>query len=205
MIRLRAMAAWCLAALVGLSPAAARAQPAPADQAGPDSRLWITAGGGATTLLGDCSECEEPRKYFHSGSVLTNIGVSLNRRTDLGAELMWVPATTALGDRIHVTFVLAVVQFRPWHTRGFFLKGGAGMAFVRNWVATIDAEAAAFLTKAFGLGLGAGWEWRPHERIGLQLFGAHHVAALGDLSTSTQPIENVMGNYWSAGAAVVIR
>jgi len=37
------------------------------------------------------------------------------------------------------------------------------------------------------------------------LDAAQHVAALGDLTTSTGPVENVMGNFWSIRGAFVIR
>ena len=30
-------------------------------------------------------------------------------------------------------------------------------------------------------------------------------AALGDFQTSSGPVENVVGNFWSIGAAVIIR
>jgi hypothetical protein len=39
----------------------------------------------------------------------------------------------------------------------------------------------------------------------VQVFGAQHVAALGDLQSGTTTIENVIGNFWSVGAAIVIR
>jgi hypothetical protein len=68
--------------------------------------------------------------------------------------VLWVPATLTTGDEIRVTFLMAAVQFRPWQTRGFFLRGVAGMAFLKNW---LDA------------------------------------------------FENVMGSFWSLGAALVFR
>jgi hypothetical protein len=42
-------------------------------------------------------------------------------------------------------------------------------------------------------------------RFGAQVFGSQHVVALGDLETNTGTAENVMGNFWSFGAAIVIR
>ena len=55
------------------------------------------------------------------------------------AELFWMPVDSA-GGRIRTTHLDAVAQFRPWASQGFFLKGGAGMAFVRNWVDAIGRE-----------------------------------------------------------------
>jgi hypothetical protein len=40
----------------------------------------------------------------------------------------------------------------------------------------------------------------------VQAFGSQHVAALGDLTTSEETtVENVVGNFWMVGAAIVIR
>ena len=150
---------------------------------------------------GDC----EDASYGHTGSLIGAVGVSLNRRTDFGAEVLWIPTSLSTGDDVRVTFLMASVQFRPWHTRGFFLRAGSGMAFVRNWLGTIEENAPSLRSKAFGLGLTAGWEWRVSNRLGVQAFGAQHVAALGDLETSARAAESVMGNFWSVGAAVVIR
>ena len=37
------------------------------------------------------------------------------------------------------------------------------------------------------------------------MLGAQHVAALGDFQTAGGTVENVVGNFWSVGAAIVIR
>jgi hypothetical protein len=96
-----------------------------------------------------------------------------------------------------------VAQFRPWASKGFFVKGGAGMAFVRNWVDVIGPE--SFNQKALSVMIGTGWVFRPHARVGLEVFAAQHAAALGDLQTSSGQIPDVMGNFWSLGGGIVIR
>jgi hypothetical protein len=196
----RTVASFAWIVMVWLTPAPSAAQ-APA---GPASRTWIIAGGGSTTLLGDCTDCAADT-YIHSGSLIAGAGVSLNSRTDVGAEVLWVPTTLTTGDHVRATFLMASVQFRPWQSKGFFLRAGSGMAFLRNWVNTFEETSPPVRSKAFALGLGAGWEWRMRGRMGLQVFGAQHVAALGDLETSAGTTENVMGNFWSVGGAVVIR
>jgi hypothetical protein len=165
---------------------------------------WIVVGGSTTSLLGDCTDCPADT-YLHSGGLLAIVGGSLNARSDIGAEVMWVPATSAAGDPIRTTYVMGVYQGRPWRSSGFFLRVSSGMAFVRNWVVTEEAGQSVFTSKAFALALGAGWEWRMARRFGFQVFGAQHVAALGDLTTSTTTVENVVGNFWSVGGAIVIR
>jgi hypothetical protein len=194
--------ATCIATLfcLTLAPAVASAQD-------PPSRLWFVGGATSTTILASCEQCpEDPATYRHTGSVLVNAGGSINPRTDLGAELLLVASTATGTDQIRVAFLMGSVQFRPWQSKGFFVKGGAGMAFVRNWILTTpDREDSGIRSKAFGLGLASGWEWRVSRHVGAQALGALHVAALGDLELAQGTVDNVMGNFWSVGAAIVVR
>lgn len=169
---------------------------------GSESKLWIVAGGGSTTVRGDCQTCEEDFPYRHGGSVLGNIGYHVNPRMDVGAEILWAPVDTD-GGQIRATHFDAVAQFTPWSGHGFFLKGGAGMAFVRNWVDTLGPD--AINSKALSVVIGGGWAFRKNERLGFQLFATQHALALGDLQTAHSEVGDVMGNYWSIGAAIVIR
>ena len=187
----------CLApAVVG----AQETQPVPTEsKRGP----WVVFGGASTTMLGDCEDCAGDM-YMHSGGAFGQAGIALNRRADLGGEVFWSYATIPSGDHVRAVFLMTTVQFRPWQGRGFFVKGGAGMAFVRNWLNVLE-EAPPTRSKALAIEVGAGWEWRATSHFGLQVFGGHHVAALGDLETSVRTLENVVGNVWSIGAAIVIR
>jgi hypothetical protein len=203
----RSLAVVSLALVCAAVPARAAAQGAPAPaQPDPDTGKPFFVGGFlSTSLLGDCTDCEGAQ-YRSTGSFLAGVGWALNARADLGVEILRVfsqsPTAT---DRVRVTFLLGSVQFRPWRTRGFFLKGGAGMAFVHNWILSLEGEDPSFRSRAFALDLAAGWEWRLSRHFAVQALGAHHVAAVGDLETSERTMENVMGNFWSVGGAVVIR
>jgi hypothetical protein len=174
----------------------------PADATAQSSNLWLTAGTGFTALRGDCQTCEEEFPYRRAASVLANGGRRVHSQTDVGAEVFWMRAESAAGE-VRTTHIDAVAQFRPWASKGFFVKGGAGMAFVRNWVDAIGP--VPINQKALSVVIGTGWAFRTRERFGLQVFGAQHVAALGDLQTSGETVENVVGNFWSLGAAIVIR
>jgi hypothetical protein len=100
---------------------------------------------------------------------------------------------------------MGTFEFQPWVSKGFFFKASTGVALVRNWVVNADTE-DVFTSKAFALGLAAGWEFPLSRRLAAQAFGTSHVAALGDLTTSNATtVENVMGNFWMVGAAIVIR
>lgn len=206
--RLRAALA-CVMLLGWLAPRVAVAQSATDTEAAPTrdgqgqaSNLWLTAGSTFATLRGDCQTCEEASPYRQAGSILANVGYRVNDRMDVGAELFWMPLNTVEG-RIRTTHLDAVAQFRPWAAQGFFLKGGAGMAFVRNWVDAIGPT--PINSKALSVVIGAGWAFRPAERLGLQVFGSQHVAALGDLQTAEESVPDVVGNFWSVGVAIVIR
>jgi hypothetical protein len=189
-------------ALVVLSADLAAAQGSPSSSSG-SGWPWIVAGGSATSVLGDCTDCPADI-YLHTGGVFGIVGKSLTPRTLAGVEVFWVPATAATGDPIRSTYVMGTLQFHPWTSSGFFVRTSAGMAFVRNWIASTEID-ESFTSKAFALEIGGGWEWRVAPRLGTQIFGAQHVATLGDLQGSAGTVENVVGNFWSVGAAIVIR
>jgi hypothetical protein len=189
--------------LCGLSVEASAQQPTDPSASQPTSGGYFTAGGASTTLLGDCSDCEA-NNYLHSGSLMAGGGMALNRRADLGGEYLFVPATLTTGDQLRISFLMAVVQVRPWQSKGFFLKAGAGMAFMKNFLKTVQVDTPV-RSKAFALGIGTGWEWRTRSRVGAQVFATLNAAALGDLETSDRTIQNVMGNFWSVGGAIVVR
>jgi len=201
--------------LAWLLPAGARAQsaaPQPAAPAAPPeiSKVWLVVGGAFATLRSDCEAPPSPLSpitcgaspYRHSASLLVDIGYRVSDRMDVGAEIFWMPQNNPTG-RIRVTHFDAVAQFRPWRSKGFFLKGGAGMARLRNWVDAIGPE--SINQKALSVMIGGGWAFRPNERLGLQLFAEQHAGAIGDVQTADGLVQNVMGNFWSIGAAVVIR
>jgi hypothetical protein len=206
------IAAALVAALCAI-PALAEAQTAPAatpadvaDAGG--RRPWVVVGATLTTMRGDCQEdcvAHGTGSYLHTGSFLAEAGMRINRRMDAGAEVSWVPATSNAGAEIRSTFILAVAEYKPWTSNGFFLKAGMGMAFVRNFVFDAGGTRPPITSKALGLTYGAGWTFRQTSRLGMQLFGAQHVAALGDFQTGGVTAENVIGNFWSVGAAIVIR
>jgi opacity protein-like surface antigen len=197
-----------LAAIL-LAPASAGAQtvpPAPSSQAATGatapSNLWFVVGGSWTTLRGDCQTCEEDFPYRHAASGFGDIGYRVTDRMDVGAEIFIVAPNTADG-RIRTVHLNAVTQFRPWSSHGFFLKGGAGMAFVKNWV---DASGPDPInSKALSVVVGAGWAFNPASRVGLELLATQHAAALGDLQTAEGQISDVLGNFWTLGVGIVFR
>ena len=143
---------------------------------------------------------EAQKRY--SWGLVGDIGVRINNKTDAGLEVAWIPSETRGGTPFRATFLLGIVQFRPWESQGFFVKGGMGMAFTRNF---LIEEEDPITQKALAVDIGGGWAFRPDKRVGFQLHATLHVAALGDFATGEEVVENVMGNFWSLGGAVVIR
>ena len=99
-----------------------------------------------------------------------DVGARGNAQLDAAVEVTWAPSHLRTGDDVRVTYLMGVGQYRPLKNHGFFVKGGMGVAFVRNWVfdATNDVT-PAFTTNAMALTYGAGWEVRSRGRFGLQV------------------------------------
>ena len=133
MMRWSLAGVWC-ALIVWLRPRCARRKKRTNRGCG-SSRVATSA-----TVRGDCQTCEEDFPYRHGPGILANAGYRVNPRMDVGAEIFWVPLETASGT-LNTTHIDAIAQFRPWRTHGFFIKGGAGMGFIRNWVDAIGPGA----------------------------------------------------------------
>jgi hypothetical protein len=176
--------------------------PAVAHAQAEQSRLWLVGGGAFATMRGDCQTCEEEFPYRRSASILVNAGFRLSERLDVGSEVFWVPSDTADGN-VRTTHFDAVAQFRPWRSSGFFVKGGAGMALVRNWVDVLGE--GGINSKALSIVIGGGWVFRPTSRAGFEVFATQHAAALGDIQQADGLVSDVIGNFWSLGAAIVFR
>ena len=52
------------------------------------SKLWIVTGVAATTLRGDCQDCEQPGPYLHTASLFADVGRRINNQMDAGVEVI---------------------------------------------------------------------------------------------------------------------
>jgi hypothetical protein len=173
-------------ALAWVLPASALAQGA---QPAPPSRLWIVAGGASGTLRGHCQECAQDfpfRSWRRPRRQCRLPSQSASGRRGRPA----VDAVANESGRIRATAIDAVAQFRPWESKGFFVKGGAGMAFVRNWVRTIGPNPDD--SKALAVVIGGGWEFNPKGPLGLQLFAMQHCRR----STARSPTSPATSGRW---------
>jgi len=200
-----------LIAVVAASPASAQsadpgqAADAPRTTAGPG--LWVVAGGGGVLARGHCGTCDRNGQFLYSPGILVDAGIRITPRVDAGVELSWVSTKLEELDPIRTTFVLGVGQFRPWVDRGLSLRGGMGVGFVGNGIynRTQQALKPPYTTNAMALVIGIGWEFLREDRFTFQILATQHVAALGELTTETRSIKNVVGNYWLVGGMLVIR
>jgi hypothetical protein len=102
------------------------------------------------------------------------------------------------------TYLLGLVQFRPFATQGFFIKGGYGMASVKDRFTLGGADESA---SAWGIGLmyGAGWVFRAGSRVSVAPVGGQYVTTVGSVRVAQGTAQNVVVNSWFLGAVVMFR
>lgn len=200
--------AWLALAVVPASASAQQPTPAPVPASPLAPRFWLVAGGGYAAVRAGCADCSLEGVYMQSYSILVDVGVRVTPRVDAGVELYWVPIKVEGQDPIKTTFVLGVMQMRPWVNRGFFIRAAMGLGIAGNGLYNPNGPPLPppYTTNALGLAFGIGWEHRLNTRWAVQAHALQHVAGLGELTTASgEVIRNVVGNYWTVGGAIVIR
>ena len=212
----RAIASVALACALLVPVSALAQQPTPTPTPSPNltkpqgfwSRIWIVAGSGYAAARAGCPTCDPEGVVTKSYPVLLDFGVRMTPRVDAGFELYWVQLKVNDESPIQTTFIMGLVQLRPWVDRGLFLRAGMGIGIVGNGLFNPNGPALAppYTTNALALNFGVGWEFKVSRHFGFQVHGMQHVASLGELTTvSGERIRNVVGNYWTVGGAIVIR
>lgn len=126
---------------------------APAAHAQNRSGGWVGFGGGIGSAGLTCEDCGSDDRET-SGVVYVNAGVTMSPKLLLGGEFnMWSKKSkdADFGGEAQVNFynLLATATFYP-STSGFFVKGGAGVAFFDTDI----KESGLSLTLDMGKGLG---------------------------------------------------
>ena len=191
-----------MAALV-LAAAAATAAAQDTQAPPPKHGGWLGAGLGYGAFRTDCSNCERDDLYSNGGGLMVGGGIVANDRVAAGGEIFWASTSFESGE-YRAAFLLGTVQFVPWRTHGFYLKGGLGLAFIRTTI-TVDEQATTSTPKGLGVHYGAGWMFGRGRRVSFAPFGGHYVASLGDVPTAGGVAENPVSNVWFAGVAVFLR
>ncbi len=127
----------------------------------------------------------------------------VNRRLLIGGEVFSAGRTTD-GMHFRDTYLIAIAQYRPFGGHGFFLKGGYGVAAIRE---AVPSETGTFTARTWGMGLmyGAGWVFRERSRVSVAPVGATYVTTVGDVRTRAGAAENLVVNGWFAGVVVMFR
>ena len=197
--------------ILGAAPLEAVAQTTPVPPS-TVSRFWIVGGGGFSVARAGCTDpaapCDPSGLFANSRSILLDAGLRVSPKVDAGVEMLWVSTPVDGEAPIRTTFILGVGQLRPWDQFGFFLRAGMGISFAGNGLYSPIGRRLAppFTTNALGLTYGTGWIVGWNRRRALQINATHHVAAIGELTTTSgESVKNIVANYWTIGAAVVLR
>jgi hypothetical protein len=205
----RGTVVWCaLLAPVSVFAQQPASPPSPRPSSPLSPRMWIVAGVGYAAARAGCTTCDPEGVVTQSYPILVDAGVRVTPRVDAGIELYWVRLKVNGEDPIQTTFVLGLVQMRPWVERGLFVRADMGIGIAGNGLFNPAGPVLAppYTTNALAINFGVGWEFKVNRRFAVQVHGLQHVAALGELTTEAgERIRNVVGNYWTVGVAIVIR
>jgi hypothetical protein len=193
-----------IAASIGLLmlvvPAAAQqpAQPQRGDFA-------LAFGLGYAAAKGDCSNCS-PEGEYGSGAVYNDVAAfavapvwRVNSKVVAGAELQF---ETSRGQA-RAVYLLGIVRFHPWESKGFFLRGGYGLLQLKAPLNLPDGSVSTAKYRGMALTYGAGWMFRQNRRLSWGPYGAHYVGTLGSAVIGSFQAQNIIGNTWFAGVGFV--
>ena len=178
--------------------AAAQTVPAPAAESAPapappkpttnsHSRYWVVGGARIRRRARRMSRRAIAKVFRRTVARCWSMVASASTtELDFGLELAYGSSKLEDNDDepILTTFVMGVVQVRPWDTRGFFFKTGMGAGVVGNlYIPNGPVLDGPITTNTLALVYGAGWVFKREQRFALQVHGTHHVAALGEVTT----------------------
>lgn len=153
------------AALTAFVPATALAQ------AQERQGFWFGFGAGVGSADATCDDCDDEDNDRETGAAGSlRAGWTLNSRVLLGVEgSAWTKSEDEDGADVTINIynVSGTVTLYPSETAGFFVKGGAGLAFVNSKYkegnTTIDSD----LGNGRGLLAGIGYDFRLGRRVRL--------------------------------------
>jgi hypothetical protein len=191
------------AAVLGAFATSPAASQAPAPQPAPNRPdFWVDAGIGFGRLRLTCASCSSI--VAATGPAYTvSVGGAPSRNVLIGVQGdLW---QSSGAPRQQVQTVVAMVQWYPWPTAGWFIRGGVGI--VRGSVALTADTTGAQSTRGTGVALtvAAGYEFALTRRFGVALQAATNVAALGDLAVGGATANDVIAYVSRIGVALVWR
>lgn len=133
--------------------------------------FWFGFGlgaGSADVTCDDCDNDENDRETGAAGSL--RAGWTLNSRVLLGIEgSAWTKNEEEDGADVTINMynVSGTVTLYPSETAGFFLKGGAGLAFVNSEIKGSNTTIESDMGNGLGLLAGIGYDFRLGRRVRL--------------------------------------
>ena len=170
------------------------------------SGLWGELGAGPGRVRIACSGCTE---VVAAGGVTSyvRIGGTVSDRVVIGLEVFSLlnrgfgfSDTTTTAE----TATAAVVVLWFPSRRGFFFKGGAGIA---SGQFTIPGTAGADTSNGQGIGLtyGFGWDFPISRKFAVTTNFAAYVTAVGDVILPGQRVDDVIATMYQAGIGITFR
>ena len=168
-----------LAAVLTLTcSVAALAQSAPRPQTREGFGISFGFGGGSAGS--ECDLCDDERSTGLSGYL--RLGGHVKPNLFVGFESNgWVYSDNGVDETLG--FYNAVVQFYPNAEKGFYLKGGLGLA---AYMATDGID--ELTTGALGLSLGTGFDIRMGKNFSLTPYANYMMSTKGDLNFNDESI-----------------
>jgi outer membrane protein with beta-barrel domain len=172
------------------------------------SGLWGEFGAGPGRVRIACSGCTD----VVTASGLTSyvrIGGTVSDRVVIGLEVFALLNRGfgfSPGDTITTaeTATAAVVVLWFPSRRGFFFKGGAGIA---SGQFTIPGTAGADTSNSAGIGItfGFGWDVALSRKFAITTNFAAYVTAVGDVILPGQRVDDVIATMYQAGVSLTFR
>jgi hypothetical protein len=165
--------------------------------------LWGDLGIGPGRLRLSCTTCAA-MAIANGVAITASVGGAPSRNVLLGVQAQsWIGTTGSRTQELRS--LLAIVQWYPWETAGFFVRAGTGVVQGPVTPEQTGAQSATVQNTGIGLEMGAGWDFPVSRHLGLTVQGAWHIAALGDLVVNGLTANDVIANVYRFGAAVVLR
>jgi hypothetical protein len=165
------LAGFCLPSALASASAAAQSSPLVPGRA----TAAVGAGFGSATL--SCSSCSSRRESSIAG--LIRAGVAVSQRFALGVEATgWSKdfgnPTSDATER--TWFADLVAQWYPVQTAGFFVKGGGGIAAIREDITTTGLPQTRIDANSSDLVAGLGWDYPVARQLWVTPYADFHHA-----------------------------
>jgi hypothetical protein len=172
------------------------------------SGLWGEIGAGPGRIRIGCSGCTDvvaasaPASYLRIGGTVSDhvvIGLEVFSLLDRAFGFSSGDTTTTAAT---ATATIVVLWFPT--RRGFFVKGGAGLA---GGQFTIPGTAGADTSTGGGIGMtfGFGWDFALSRRFAITTNFAAYVTAVGDVVLPGQRVDDVIATMYQAGIGFTFR